>query len=454
METPLLELADRVVEWIGRKAPGLEAEAYLLRSRDRGIDLKDGVADTIQESSEGGMGLRLFDGKRMAFSFCGGLEPEMIGDLFARAASQLPHLPADPDRALPVAAAGAVPAPEGEALPATLHDPWIFSRPIQEFIPELREMEARAKRADPRIAKVLQVGYGENASEVAISSTRGIRACERGTSCSGGLYAMASAGDDVQVGSASRFARFRKDLDLGRVADEAVFRTVSLLGARKLPSRRRAVLFDPWLAGEIVDLVASPMSAEMVQRGKSLLKGRVGERIASPAVTFVDDPWLPGGVSSARFDDEGVPTQRKTMIDQGVLCDYFYDTYTARKDGRSSNGCAGRAGFRGLPAATPSNFFMRPGKMTREELIADTKDGILVLELMGMHMTDPISGEVSVGISGVAITDGEITHGIRGAMLSCGLLDLLNSIDGVADDLTFYGSLAAPTFRASDLTVA
>ena len=137
-----------------------------------------------------------------------------------------------------------------------------------------------------------------------------------------------------------------------------------------------------------------------------------------------------------------------------MLRDYFYDSYTAHKEGRSSNGCAGRNGYRSLPQAGSSNFFMEPGKTSREALIADTKDGVLVFEVMGMHMADPVSGDMSVGVSGIAIQNGELTHSVRGAMLSGNILQMLEGVDAVADDLRFYGSTASPTFRVADMTVA
>ncbi|MFH1726403.1 MAG: TldD/PmbA family protein [Elusimicrobiota bacterium] len=450
----LLELADRGIAAIRKEAPDLGAELYLYRGRDRGVELREGRLESIQESEETGMGLRLFNGRGMGFAFSGGLDGAMLSALCRRASEQLARLPADPHRVLPEPNKGPGSEAEARALERTVNDPTLMTVPPRELVPRLEEMHARATRADKRIAKVLQVGLGENASEVAIISTAGVRAVERGTSCSVGLYAMASAGQEVQVGSASRSARFMRDLDLDGVVDEAVFRTVSLLDARRLPSKRRAVLFDPWVAGEIVGLLAGPMSAETVQRGKSLLRGKIGKRIASAGVSFVDDPLRPGGIASAYSDDEGVPARRKTMVENGVLRDYFYDTYTAHKDGLVSNGCAGRAGFKGLPGATSSNFYMEPGTMSRDELVADTRDGILVFELMGMHTADPISGEISVGVSGVALRNGEISHGIRGAMLSGNLLDMLESVDAVADDLIFYGSLASPTFRVADLTIA
>ncbi|MDE2293512.1 MAG: TldD/PmbA family protein, partial [Elusimicrobia bacterium] len=350
--------------------------------------------------------------------------------------------PGAPD---PAAAAG---------LPATLEDPDAFRAAFDALAPRLDEAAALLRRSDRRVKKVLHAGFGESLSEVAIVSTLGVRAYERGGSASVSFSAVASSGAEVQVGSSSRVARRASELDWEGTAADCAWRTAALLGARKLPSRRRAVLFDPWVASEVLELLAGPMSAEAVQRGRSLLKGRLGRRVASRAVTLEDDPHRPGGLASALYDDEGVPTRRKTMVENGVLRSYYYDAASAAREGRESNGSASRGGYRGLPGPAPSNLILRPGRLTREQLLGDTADGILVLEIMGMHTADPVSGELSVGLSGVAVRKGELAHGIKGAMLSTNVLDLFAAVDAAADDLACYGSLAAPTFRAAGLQVA
>lgn len=450
VEIPLAELAERALERLRRADPGAQAEVFLYRGRERGLDLRFGEPELTQEAAEEGFGLRLLRDGRMAFAHAGGLKPELVVELHARARAQLPHLPPDECRVLPPPA----PANAPESIERSWHDPGLFVAPLHEQLPGLRELHARALARDPRVGKVLHIGYGESFAETAIASTTGVIAGDRQTYASFGLSVIASAGAETQIGGGSRVSRFAAELDRPAAVEEAVSRTVALLDAKRLPSRRCAVLFDPTVAGDLFELLAGALCAESVQRGKSLLKGKLGRRVASDLVSFRDEPLRPKGLASGRFDDEGVPTRDKLMLERGVLRDYFYDAYTARKEGRESNGCAGRSGYKGLPGAGASNFYLEPGKLTRERLIADTPRGILVHELMGMHTADPISGELSVGVSGLAIEDGRLTHGVRGAMLSCGLLELLERVDAVADDLVFYGGVAAPTFRVADLTIA
>jgi PmbA protein len=303
------------------------------------------------------------------------------------------------------------------------------------------------------VSKVIELSRGESRVEVAVASTSGVRCCESGTISSSGASVMAAKGSEVQVGSGMSWARFQDALEPSRAGRDAVLRAVSLLGARKPPSRRRSVLWDPWIAGDFLDIVAGALSAEAVQRGRSLFQGKLGARVASPLVTFVDDPRRPGGMASFLRDDEGMPTSRKEMVKDGILMDFFFDSYTARKAGRLSNGCATRSGYKGLPGPGSSNFFLAPGVSRREDLIAGTRDGILAFELLGMHTADPISGEFSAGVGGIAIEGGELAYPVKNAMISGNVVDLLSRVDAVCGDLTFHGCLAAPTFRVADVMV-
>lgn len=142
------------------------------------------------------------------------------------------------------------------------------------------------------------------------------------------------------------------------------------------------------------------------------------------------------------------------MIENGVLRGFFHDASSAAREGLASNGCACRGSYADLPAPGASNFYLAPGKTTRDDLIADTKSGLLVAEVLGMHTADPVSGAFSVGVSGLSIEKGRVAGPVKGAMISGNLLDLLSRVDGVASDLTFTGPLGAPTFRVSFLDVA
>lgn len=446
----LPEIAARCLDWIKSQSSGLEAEIYLGRAEERGLEMREGRLDGIQQSLSEGLGLRILSSGRMGFASSGGLSLETLKDLFGKVVRQMDYLEPDSFKAFPKGR----PADSDPGLSDSLWDETLFMEGWEKVLPRLKEMEASVLAYDKRIKSVLRLGYGESRGEVVIASTRGVMARERGSSASAGLSALSGQDGELQTGSAYQSERKRGALDFAKVAREAAQRSVALLGARKLPGGRRSVLIDPWVAGEFLELVAHLLCADQVQRGKSLLAGKLGRKIGSELVTFIDDPRRPGGMASSLYDDEGCPTARKTMIEKGVVKEYFYDTYTANKDGRSSNASAARGSYKGLPSPDCSNFHLAPGGKSREKVISETRDGILVLEIMGMHMADPISGEFSVGVSGLAVEKGRLTHAVKSAMISGNLLELLGRVDEVADDLAFYGGMGAPTFRISHMTVA
>jgi PmbA protein len=442
-------LARDAVAWMKSRSSATQAELYLSRGEERAVSRREGERDGVEASESAGAGVRVVRDGRVGFAAAGGADLEAIKDLYARAVEQLPHAEPDPRRVLP-----GPQAPAGDdALAETLWDEALFAAPWEKVERRLKEAEAAAM-AQPRVARILRVEYAESRGAVIVAGTSGLFVSERGGSASVSLAVVAEDGAEVQLGEAYRAERRVSSLDFAAAGREAGQRASSLLGARRAKGGKRAVLFEPWVGVEFLELLAELLSADEVQGGRSLLAGKLAQSVASPLVTLRDDPRRPGGLGSCRFDDEGLPTRDKAMISAGVLRSFFYDTFSAAREGLVSNGSAYRSSYASLPGPGASNFYMVPGKMTREALIADTRSGLLVAEVLGMHMVDPVSGAFSVGVSGLSIEKGRVAGPVKGAMLSGNLLDLLARVDGVASDLTFQGSLGAPTFRVSALDVA
>ena len=447
----LLELALASLEKIRLRDPAMQSELYLSRGQTQSFELRGGALENIQHNAESGIGMRLADQGRMGFSYAGHLDSNRILDLFDHIRSFLAQVEPDSSKKFP-----SLKPTSPDGLAETLKDPTLLhsQRSLAYHQERLKEMEAQILARDKRIRKVLRIGYGEGWAESAIVNSLGVQAWEQGTHCSVGISVLAEEGSEVQIGSSGESRRFYEDLPFRRAASQAAERALALLGSRKLSSRRMDILLDPWVAAEFLELLSELLCADQVQKGKSLLAKHMGKPVASSLVTLTDDPKIPRGNASSLFDEEGVPTRRQVMVEKGILKNFFYDTATAAKEGRESSGSAGRASFKNPPSPGTSNFYLERGNLSREKLIQDTREGILVLDVMGMHMADPVSGEFSVGISGIHIEKGLLSHGIKGAMLSGNLLDLLKHVDAVADDLTFYGSLGSPTFRIRGMMVA
>ncbi len=447
--TDLELLARDAVGWMKSRSSETQAELYFTRGEDRALSRREGERDGIEASETSGAGVRVVRDSRVGFAAAGGADLDAIKSLYDRAVEQLPHAEPDVRRVLP----GPQAPSADETLAASLWDETLFTSPWEAVEARLRQAEAAAQ-AEPRVSKVLRAEYAENRETVIVAGTSGLFASRRGGEACVSLVVAAEDGAEVQLGEGFRAERSASALDFAAAGREAGRRASSLLGARRAKGGKRSVLFEPWVAGEFLELLAELLAADEVQGGRSLLAGRLGKVVASSLVTLRDDPRRPGGLGSRGFDDEGAPTRDKAMIEAGILREFFHDTFSAAREGVVSNGCASRGTYAGLPGPGASNFYLAPGPVTREALIADTKSGLLVSEVLGMHMVDPVSGAFSVGVSGLSIEKGRIAGPVKGAMISGNLLDLLSRVDGVACDLTFQGSLGAPTFRVSSLDVA
>jgi PmbA protein len=217
-----------------------------------------------------------------------------------------------------------------------------------------------------------------------------------------------------------------------------------------------AVILDPVAAASFLGVLAGALSAESVLKGRSLLAGRIGQQVAANLVTLIDDGRLIEGPSVAPFDDEGVPTARTLLIEGGFLRGFLHDTYTATKAGERSTGNAGRGGYRTVPGVSPSNLFLEPGEVSPEDLLAQADHGVYVQEVSGLHSgANPISGEFSVGATGLRIQDGTFADPLREMTIASTLLDVLRSVVALGDDLRFPvgGGLGAPTVLISEMTV-
>ena len=195
--------------------------------------------------------------------------------------------------------------------------------------------------------------------------------------------------------------------------------------------------------------------AENVLKGRSLFAGKVGQRIASDAVTIVDDPRRAGGMRSAPFDGEGIATLTRTLVDGGVLRGYLHSIKTSARTKAAPTGNTRRESYGGPARIAPSNFFIAAGSADPQELRRRADRALDITGLLNLHTVDPISGEFSLGASGVVLERGEPLYPAEGITIAGNLTHLLASIAGVGNDLTFRRpmGLGCPTLLITDISV-
>jgi hypothetical protein len=226
------------------------------------------------------------------------------------------------------------------------------------------------------------------------------------------------------------------------------------LGMRTVGPARTAIIstVEPVVTARFMSVLAQMIDAGAVQKNKSMFAGKTGQMVASSVLNLVDDGLSAAGMPFP-FDGEGVPVSRKTIIDQGILKSFLYDTYTANRAGIQSTGNAQRASFRSLPTVGTTNFMILPGTSDPAALLQDMEEGLYITDVMGMHTANPISGDFSVGAAGIMVKKGRLAFPVRGITIAGNLGQMLHDIEAVGNDQRFFGSRGAPTLRLKSLSI-
>jgi PmbA protein len=217
-------------------------------------------------------------------------------------------------------------------------------------------------------------------------------------------------------------------------------------------------VLDPFVAASFASIIGRTLSADAVQRGRSLFAGREGDQIAATGFRLADDGLHPEGLATSPFDGEGVARQTTALIDEGVLRTYLFDTYTANKAQRASTGNGDRGSYRTPPSVSPSNLLVAAGDASDADLLKAAGDGLYVMSVTGLHSgVNPVSGSFSVGATGRLIRDGELAEPAREMTIASDLLAMLQGVTragAIARWVPFGGSVQAPALLVQEMTVA
>jgi PmbA protein len=425
---------------------GEAVEAYAEESRRTEASALRGEVEGLELAESRGVGVRVVRDDRLGYAWAADPDADAVREIVGRARENAALAGADEHNVLPD------PAP-WEPLPA------LFREASAQVPPEAKtklalDLEARSISRDPRVTKVDEAQVGDAVSRVAIASTAGIEAEYARTDAWCLAVTLAVDGDETQTGFSFRIARGLDELEWEDVADEAVERGARMLGAAKPPTARVPVILDPFAAMSFLGVLAGALSADAVQKGRSLFANLLGEQVGSDLFTLVDDGTTVEGPGAAPFDDEGVPSGRTELFTKGVLNGFLHNAYTAHKGGTVSTG-NGKRGYRTAPGVGTSNFYLDAGMSSREELLHRAEGGVLIQEVSGVHSgANPISGEFSVGATGLRIAGGEVGEPLREMTVASTLPEMLKAITGVGDDLRFFSSVGTPSVLIGEMTLA
>ena len=444
--------ADVVAE--AMKAGASDAEAVAREGDEFSVSVRMGQVETLKESGSRALGLRVFAGKRSASSSTSDLMPDGIRQLVESALALVKITEEDPLNGLPETAEfGAIKEDQH------LYFDDVYSLPGPERIEWARRCEAAAMAADPRITNSDGGEFSAATGRKVLANSRGFVGSYK-TSYAG-VSAAPLAVDtngtmqrDGWWSSARSFALLDSPEAVGK---EAARRTIRRLGARRVPTQQVPIVFAPEVARSLIGSVFDAASGDAIWRHASFLAEKLGETIAAPHVTIVDDnlmllPTGVGGFGTSPFDGEGLPSRRTVVVQNGVLRTYLLNTYTARKLGMQSTHNASR-GLAGTPGIGCGNLFLEPGTLTPEQIIGDVKAGLYVTSLMGFG-TNIVTGDYSRGATGLWIENGELTHAVEEITIAGNLGEMLQHVMAIGNDLVFRGSVASPTIRIDGMTIA
>jgi PmbA protein len=444
-----LEAAARRAVDAALAAGATDAEAFAEEEQSRRIRVYQGEVESLSDAGGRGVGVRAFVGARWGYAYTTDLSEAGLADMGSAAREAAGVADEDEWAGLPDEF-GTTPV---EGLASAELARWPTERKV-----ELALAAERAARSREGVSQVEAAVYSDVDAAVALANSRGFASSCEVTQAWAYVSAFAGEGGDLMTGLGVALGRDPGELDPEAIGAEAAERALALVGARQPESRHCPVVLDAFVAASFVGFIGGMLSADAVQRGRSLFAGREGEEVAGPALELVDDATDPAGPGSAPFDGEGSATRRTPLIQDGRLLTYLFDVRTARRADRATTAGARRGSYRSPPSVGSSNLVVSQGDADLAQLLAEAGDGLYVTDVAGLHSgVNPVSGTFSVGASGRLIENGELAAPVRELTIASDLVTMLRGVIRVgapARWVPLAGSVKTPPLLIEDMAIS
>ncbi|MGZ4198975.1 MAG: TldD/PmbA family protein [Thermoleophilia bacterium] len=443
----MLDAVDRLLELALARGAGA-AEVYAEQSVTRRVKVFRGAVEELTSARRKGVGLRVFQDGSVGYAYTSDLADQSLAEVVDTALANAGVADHDPDSVLPT--------PRDEPAQVEVFDPGLEEATDEQRIDLAMAVERAALAADPRVKSVDESVYADGDAQVFLANSGGVRGSFREGHCYAYAYVLGEQDGQVETGLSFTVGRKPADLDPQRCGVEAATRAVDLLGATKPKTTKTTVVLDPFVAASFFGVLSSALTAEAVQKGRSLFAGHVGEQVAGQVVTLTDDGLHPDGLASAPFDGEGVPCRRTPLISDGVLRGFLYNVRAAHRDGRDSTGNGVRGSYQTIPGVGPTNLVLSGPQTPVDELIGAIDYGVLVTNAIGIHSgANPVSGEFSVGINGRLIEAGRLSTPVREVTMAGDIVSMLRSIVALGDDARWVpsGSILTPSVAIEGVSI-
>jgi len=401
-------------------------EVFMENSVSSTVTVVDGEVESTEERQDHGIGLRLFREQRVGFAYTSDLSREGLVAAVERARALSAHGRCEAENRPPEAGPpGALPPPAPED--DTGH-------PFR--LEAARRMEAAARAVAPGAVRTRASSVAASRGDVIIAHSRGLMRAWSWARAWGSLEIVAERDGARQTGYKSGWAVLPSGLDPDEIGRVAATRALDKFGAERPFTARTSVILAPEVTAGLFEALAGALSGKAVLRGRSLFADKVGKLVGSKTVTLTDDGSREDGFSASPFDGEGTPSASAILIRDGELKGFLHDSYTAARLGTTSTGHAVRDSYIGPPGVGTRNLCLSPSGRSRQTV-------------------DPVTGDFSLGALGHQVQAGCPGRPLEGFAISGNLLDLLGSVEAVADDLSFMpGGCGGSTVLLRDVTVS
>jgi PmbA protein len=448
-----IELCEKVLK-SAEKLGAKEAEALVVVRHAIGVEIERAEIKTCSDILDGGLGVRAIANKKVGFAFTNILSEEEAEKTVRRAVEASKASPKDKNWKQ---------LPEKHKYPTVrdTYDKKITKFTSDEAVVLCQTMINTAYDVDKRVLPAFG-GVQVTISESICLNSHGVKAEDKGTSLICVLETMARSKTQVSPVCFEFKASRRYEPDPEWVAKEAARFAIDAINVGKAEAGKFPILLDPFSLQSILTYtLVQSVKGDIVSRGRSIFQNKIGKKVAGENISLYDNGILPGGLRSGRMDMEGVPRQKTPIIEEGILRGFLYNNYWARLEGKESTGNASRGGgglslppYGTIPNISPTNIQLKAGTFTEDELLEEVKNGYYVRSVQGAHQSNPETGEFSVALAPAwRIQGGEITHAVKGVMVSGNAYDMLNKISAIGKEARQVGTFVTPKIVVSELNV-
>lgn len=434
-----------------KKAEFDGGDLFITYSRNVSLNVKDGNLESLRDNLEQGMGMRVFRGNKLVFVVSADLSQRGLDDLFQNAVELVKYIGESE-----FSANYRFDEIDRKFIDElNIYDDYINNFTVENEIRYLKGLERDCMRARREIDTSRGASMGLYGGVFSLCSKDGYFQSYKKSIYNVSLGVIAKRGGESKASHDGWVAIYRNELPRYRAFARFVAnKAVRLLGGEPVKTQRMPVLFHPDAGRNLLSNIIRAFDAQSVLRGASCYAESLGKKIAHENINIIDNAVMTKGVSSYPIDGEGTRAKRKYIVEKGVLKNFLTDIYSAEKLGLEPSGNAVRGSYGSRPHINASNCFLEERKGHPVPDIIKTVDyGLYVFEILGFGI-DPVSGNISVGVSGLLLKDGEMSRPVSRVTIADTFDNVLSNVLMIGNDLVFRGSVSVPHFLVENVTVS